>query len=60
MKALDSFIFFNSGRISGASQIHKHLQTIPYKSLPNSQLPIRKVVNEEINNLESHEYTFKV
>ena len=33
MTALNAFMFFNSGFNSGASQMHKHIQVVPYESL---------------------------
>ena len=40
MKAVDGFIYYNSGDIAGASQSHKHLQVLPMSSLPNNKIPI--------------------
>ena len=40
MKALDGFIFYNSGPLAGASQSHKHIQVVPMSSLTNKKIPI--------------------
>ncbi len=48
MKALDGFIFYNSGPISGASQSHKHLQVVPVSSLPNRKIPINDRILDAI------------
>lgn len=44
MRALDGFVFYNSGYNSGASIMHKHLQLIPYSSMSGGQLPIERCV----------------
>ena len=45
MKGLnESFMFYNSGPIAGASQNHKHMQVVPIKSLPNAKIPIHERV----------------
>lgn len=44
--ALDGFSFYNSDKISGASQKHKHMQVIPYSSANIYYLDeIKKIVN---------------
>jgi ATP adenylyltransferase/5',5'''-P-1,P-4-tetraphosphate phosphorylase II len=42
MKAIDGFIYFNSGVNSGASVPHKHMQVIPYKSIKENCLPVEE------------------
>lgn len=48
MKTLEGFAFYNSGSRAGASQGHKHIQVLPFKSLPNKKIPINQRVMEEI------------
>ncbi|MDR3548634.1 MAG: DUF4922 domain-containing protein [Candidatus Pacebacteria bacterium] len=48
MKALEGFVFFNSGREAGASQDHKHLQAIPYSSFPNQYIPIGALIEKRM------------
>lgn len=55
MKALNGFIFYNSGPISGASQVHKHTQIIPFSSLTNKRIPINQRVLEEIKRSQFSE-----
>lgn len=42
MKAVtNGFIFYNSGKVSGASQVHKHVQCFPESNFPTQgRLPL--------------------
>ncbi|CAG9333471.1 unnamed protein product [Blepharisma stoltei] len=46
-KELRAFAFYNSGPASGYSQEHKHIQVIPWSSLPN--FPLGKVIEENLS-----------
>jgi sulfate adenylyltransferase (ADP) / ATP adenylyltransferase len=48
IKDIDGFAFFNSGEHSGFSQIHKHLQIIPYDSI--SRFPLDCHVSSAIQD----------
>ncbi len=41
---IDGLGFYNAGLAAGASQRHKHLQLIPFVSLPESRLPIEPLL----------------
>lgn len=46
---IDGFGFFNGGMKSGASQPRKHLQAVPYDSLPKKSFGLFSYVNDETN-----------
>lgn len=48
MLELRCFAFYNSGPASGYSQEHKHIQLIPYQSVP--EIPIEHIVSEYLQN----------
>lgn len=47
MKALSGFIFYNSGPDSGSSQLHKHLQVVPYSAFRYGYVPIDALIRNE-------------
>ncbi len=53
---IDGFAFYNSGKLSGASQPHKHLQFIPFASIsPNHILPISQlIINSKTSEIITH------
>ena len=60
MKAMNGFSFYNSGQLAGASQPHKHLQSIPLNSLPNRRIPIDANIKKEIKKLQKDEFLFRL
>ena len=46
---IDGFCFFNGGQKAGASQPRKHLQAVPYSSLPEKEIGLFKYIKEESN-----------
>ena len=46
LKEFDGLVFYNSGKMAGASQRHKHLQMVPLPLTSNgSQIPIAPLLN---------------
>lgn len=41
---IDGLVFYNAGRVAGASQRHKHLQLVPLSTFPDSKLPIESLL----------------
>lgn len=50
MKALETgFVFYNCGKVSGASQIHKHMQCFPEANFPTqARLPLSLAVEKYV------------
>lgn len=46
LKEEEGFCYFNSGELSGATQGHKHVQFVPYRSLidSNNKLPLEEYI----------------
>lgn len=45
---VDGLAFYNSGRVAGASQSHRHLQLVPLALVPDAALPISKFVRSAL------------
>lgn len=46
LAGMDGLVFYNGGKLAGASQKHKHLQFVPFPLVPNGlKLPIEPVIN---------------
>ncbi len=41
---VDGLAFYNSGRIAGASQAHRHVQLVPLPLVPEADLPVSEIV----------------
>jgi len=47
MKIVENgFIFYNCGKNSGASQVHKHVQCFPETNFPTKKLPVSLVIDK--------------
>lgn len=46
LNVLDGLVFYNAGKIAGASVRHKHLQLVPRELAPNQGIPIESVLED--------------
>jgi sulfate adenylyltransferase (ADP) / ATP adenylyltransferase len=48
MGEIDGLMFYNGGRLAGASQPHKHLQIVPLPFVPEMRLPIEPLIQSAL------------
>lgn len=54
LQEMDGLVFYNGGKLAGASQKHKHLQMVPFPLVPNGiNYPLEVLFNQQIDKKAS-------
>jgi sulfate adenylyltransferase (ADP) / ATP adenylyltransferase len=56
LSEIDGLVFYNGGKLAGASQRHKHLQLVPFPFVPEVRIPIAL----QFNSVSQHETVITV
>lgn len=59
-RAMDGLAFYNCGRVSGASQRHKHLQLVPSLGPDGLRAPIEEVLRPDDGRVDGFEFVHGV